>query len=141
MGGAAAVGEAGAGLGLDLVVLLMVVVVVITFPPAFGVGDLGSLGPLTGGLVVLVLVVLLVVVPPVCLVTVVELILLDSEGAWLSWEPSRISRRKVRFEETLDRGVWWWCEPTEVVLSAGELLRSEAAKARWAASTSRSFCS
>lgn len=28
-----------------------------------------------------------------------------------------------------------------MVLSAGELLRSEAANARWAASTSRSFCS
>jgi len=83
----------------------MVVVVVVTLPPAFGVGDLGSLAVFTG-LVVLVLMVLLVTLPPVvCLVTVVELILLDSDGAWLSWEPSRISRRKVRFEETLDRGV------------------------------------
>lgn len=33
------------------------------------------------------------------------------------------------------------CDPLLVVLSAGELLRSEAANARWAASTSRSFCS
>lgn len=90
---------AGAGLGLPLTSLLVVVVVVvITEPPpgaALGVGDLGSLGPrLTPGLGLgCFLVVLVVVLPDVCLVTVLELILLVSEGAWLSCEPSLISRR------------------------------------------------